>query len=151
MTTSGDNIKRFHKHVSSTSHLLETAVPMADVAMYTIKHTKRLIISHVPNKVKSDLFRVVVDYSKAKGNLIAFYIEPITARHLELNDDAEFNEANSLTYHLSMPNPQSSPSSKLIQQDTPLATNLSESEVRMNLRSRVLQRFNVGSSKKSIP
>jgi hypothetical protein len=149
MTTSGDNIKWFHKHVSSTYHLLETAVPMADVAMYTIKHIKRLIITHVSNKVKSDLFRVVVDYSKAKGNLIAFYIEPITARLLELNDDAEFNEANFLTYHLSMPNPQSSPSSKLIQQDTPLASNISE--VRMNVRSRVLQRFNVGSSKKSIP
>ncbi len=73
--------------------LLETAVPMADVAMYTIKPIKRLIISHVSNKVKSDLFRVVVDYSKATGNLIAFYIKPITARFLELNDDAEFNEA----------------------------------------------------------
>jgi hypothetical protein len=93
MTTSGDNIKWFHKHVSSTYHLLETAVPMADVAMYTIKHIKRLIITHVSNKAISDLFRVVVDYSKAKGNLIAFYIEPITACLLELNDDAEFNEA----------------------------------------------------------
>ncbi len=123
-------------------------MPMADVAMYTIKHIKRLIITHVSNKVKSDLFRVVVDYSKAKGNLIAFYIEPITARLLELNDDVEFNEANFLTHHLSMPNPQSSPSSKLIQQDTPLASNLSD--VRMNVWSRVLQRFNVGSSKKSI-
>ncbi len=70
---------------------------MADVAMYTIKHIKRLIITHVSNKVKSDLFRVVVDYSKAKGYLIAFYIEPITAHLLELNDDAEFNEANFLS------------------------------------------------------
>jgi hypothetical protein len=96
--------------------------------------------------VKSDLFRVVIDYSKAKGNLIAFYIEPITARLLELNDDAEFNEANFLIY---LPNPQSSPSSKLIQQDTPLASNISK--VRINVRSRVLQRFNVGSSTKSIP
>ena len=121
---------------------------MADVAMYTIKHIKRLIISHVSNKVKSDLFRVVVDYSKAKGNLVAFFIEPITTRLLELIDDEEFNQDAFLTYHLSMPNPQSSPSSELIQQDTPLASNLSE--VRMNVRSRVLQRFNVGSSKKSI-
>ncbi len=64
---------------------------MADVAMYTIKYIKRLFISHVSNKVKSDLFRVVVEYSKAKGNLIAFYIEPITARLLELIDDEEFN------------------------------------------------------------
>ena len=48
-----------------------------------------------------------------------------------------------------MPNPQSSPSSELIQQDTPLASNTSE--VRMKLRSRQLQIFNDGSSKKSIP
>ena len=123
-------------------------MPMADVAMFTIKHLKNLIITHVTKKVKSDLFRVVVDYNKAKGNLIAFYIEPITLRLLELIDDEEFNQDAFLTYHLSMPNPQSSPSSKLIQQDTLLASNLSE--VRMNVRSRVLQRFNVGSSKKSI-
>ncbi len=123
---------------------------MADVAMYTIKHMKRLCISHVSNKVKSDFFWILVlDYSKAKGNLIAFYLEPITVRLLELNDDEEFNEDNFLTYHLSMPNPQSSPLSKLIEQGTPLASNLSE--VRMKLRSRQLQRINVGSSKKSIP
>jgi hypothetical protein len=40
MTTSDDNIKWFHQHVSSTYNLLETAVPMVDVAMYTIKHIK---------------------------------------------------------------------------------------------------------------
>jgi hypothetical protein len=94
MTTSGDNIKWFHKHVSSTYHLLETSVPMADVAMYTIKHIKRLCITHVSNKVKSDFFWILIDYSKAKGNLIAFYIEPITACLLELIDDEEFNEDN---------------------------------------------------------
>jgi hypothetical protein len=79
MTTYGDNIHWFHKHVSSTYNLLETAVPMVDVAMFTIKHLKNLIITHVTKKVKSDLFRVVLDNSKAKGNLIAFYIEPIIA------------------------------------------------------------------------
>jgi hypothetical protein len=87
MTTTDDNIKWFHKHVSSTYNLLETAVPMADVAMYTIKHIKRLCLNHVSEKVKSDFFRVVVDYCQAKGSLIAFFIEPITARLLELIDD----------------------------------------------------------------
>ncbi len=150
MTTYGDNLKWFHKHVSSNYHLLETSVPMADVAIFTIKHLKNLIINHVTKKVKSDLFRVVVEYSKAKGNLIAFYIEPITSRLLELIDDEGFNRDNFMTYHLSILNPQSSPSSKLlIQQDTLLTSNLSE--VRMKLRSRQLQIFNVGSSKKSIP
>ena len=130
-------------------------MPMVDVAMYTIKHIKRLTLTHVSEIVKSDFFRVVINfYSKAKGNLIAFFIEPITAHLLDLIDDEEFDEANFMTYHLSMPIAvpgQSSPLSKLIQQDTPLASNLSESEVRMNVRSRVLQRFNVGSSMKSIP
>jgi hypothetical protein len=93
---------------------------MADVAMYIIKHIKRLI-------------RVIVDYSKAKGNLIAFYIEPITAHLLELIDDEEFNEDNFLTYHFFMPNSQSSPSSKIIEQDTPLTSNLSE--LSKNVRS----------------
>ncbi len=110
MTTSSDNIQWFHKHVSSTYHLLETSVSMADVAMYTIKHIKRLIITHVSTKVKSDLFRVVVEYSKAKGSLIAFYyIEPITTRLLELIDDEGFNQDNFMTYRLSILNPQSSP------------------------------------------
>ncbi len=92
MTTSGDNIKWFHKHVSSTYHLLETAVPMADVVMYTIKYIKRLALTHVSNKVDSDFFRILVDYSQAKGTLIAFCLKPITTRLLELIDDEEFNQ-----------------------------------------------------------
>jgi hypothetical protein len=42
MTTSDDNIKWFHQHVSSAYNILETAVPMVDVAMYTVKHIKSL-------------------------------------------------------------------------------------------------------------
>jgi hypothetical protein len=103
MTTSDDNIKWFHQHVSSTYNLLETAVPMVDVAMYAIKHIKRLCTSSVSHKVKSDLFREVVNYSQAKGNLIAFFIEPITARLLKLSYDEEFDQANFMRYHLSMP------------------------------------------------
>jgi hypothetical protein len=122
---------------------------MADVAMYTIKYIKRLTLTQVSEKVKSDFFMMLINYSKAKGNLVAFFIEPITTRLLELIDDEDLNQDAFLTYHLSMPNPQSSPSSELIQQDTPLASNTSE--VKMNVRSRQLQIFNVGSSKKSIP
>ena len=92
MTTSVDNIQWFHKHVSSTYHLLETAVPMADVAIYTIKYIKRLTLTQVSNKVKSDFFRMLINYIKAQGNLVAFFIEPITTRLLELIDDEEFNQ-----------------------------------------------------------
>jgi hypothetical protein len=99
MTTSDDNIKWFYQHVSSTYNLLETAVPMVDVVMYTIKHIKRLTLTYVSKNVKSDFFRVVINYSKAKGNLVAFFIEPITVRLLNLIDDEEFDVAKCMTYH----------------------------------------------------
>ncbi len=92
-------------------------MPMVDVAMYTIKHIKRLFISHVSEKVNSDFFRIVIEYSKSNGNLVAYYIELITARLLDLIEDDEFNVDNFMTYHLSMPNAipgQSSPLSNLI-------------------------------------
>jgi hypothetical protein len=50
-----------------------------------------------------------------------------------------------MAYHLSMPiavPQQSSPSSNLIEQDTPLTSNLSE--LSENVRSRQLERINVG-------
>jgi hypothetical protein len=99
-------------------------------------------------KVKSDFFRIVIEYSKSNDNLVAFYIEPITARLLDLIEDDEFNVDNFMTYHLSLPfglPGQSSPLSNLIEQDTPLTSNLSE--LSKNVRSRVLQRFNVGDPK----
>jgi hypothetical protein len=91
---------------------------------------------------------VVINYSKAKGNIIAFFIEPITKRLLELIDDEGFDGAKLMTYHLSMPIAvprQSSPLSNLIEQGTPLTSNLSE--LSKNVRSRQLQKINVGDSK----
>ncbi len=133
--------------------MLETAVPMVVVAMYTIKHIKRLFISHVSEKVKSDFFRIVIgEYSKSNGNLLAFYIEPITACLLDLIEDDEFNVDNFMTYHLSLPIAvprQSSPLSNLLEQDTPLTSNLSE--LSKNCRSRQLKRINVGDPKNTIP
>ncbi len=74
-------------------------MPMVDVVMYTIKHIKRLTLTYVSKNVKSDFFRVVINYSKAKGNLVAFFIEPITVRLLNLIDDEEFDVAKCMTYH----------------------------------------------------
>jgi hypothetical protein len=57
-----------------------------------------------------------------------------------------------MTYHLSLPigiPGQSSPLSILIEQDTPLTSNLSE--LSKNVRSRQLQRINVGDPKNAIP
>jgi hypothetical protein len=98
---------------------------MVDMATFTIKHIKRLFISHMSKKVKSDLFRIIFEYSMANGNLVAFYIKPITARLLDLFEDDEFNVDNFMTYHLSMPivvPEQSSPLANLLEQGT-LLTN----------------------------
>ncbi len=103
MTNSDDNIKWFHHHCLSHYNLLKTAMPMVNVAMYTIKYIKRLTLTHVSKKGKSDFFRMLINYSKAKGNLIAFFIEPITAPLLDLIDDEQFNEDKFMMYHLSMP------------------------------------------------
>ncbi len=127
-------------------------MPMVDVAMYTIKHIKIIFISHVSEKVKSDFFRIVIEYSKSNGNLVAFYIEPIIARLLDLIEDDKFNVDNFMTYHLSLPIAvpgQSSPLSNLFEQDTPLTSNFSE--LSNNVRLRRLQRINVGDPKNTIP
>jgi hypothetical protein len=102
MTNSDDNIKWFHQHYLSTYKWLETAVPMVDIATFTIKHIKRLCLSHVSKKVKSDFFKILLEYSKTNGNLVVFFIEPITACLVNLVEDDEFNVDNFMTYYLSM-------------------------------------------------
>jgi hypothetical protein len=144
MTNFDDNIKWFHCHCSSTYNWLETAMPMVDMATFTIKHIKRLTLSHVSEKVKSDFFRIKIEYSKANSNLVVFYIEPITARLLDLIEDDEFNLDNFMTNHLSMPTDvpeQSSPLANLLEQGTPLTNNLSEHTKKV--WSKQLQRIHV--------
>jgi hypothetical protein len=119
-------------------------VPMVDIATFTINHIKRLCLCHVSNKVKSDFFRIVLEYSKANDNLVVFFIEPITSHLLYLIEDDEFNVDNFMTYHLSMPinvPEQSSPLANLLEQGTPLTKNLSEHTNKV--WSRQLQRIHV--------
>jgi hypothetical protein len=71
--------------------MLESAVPMIDIAIFTIKHIKRLVITLVTNKVKADLFNIVAEYSKANGNLAAMFVEPIAACLLSLIDDDQIS------------------------------------------------------------
>ncbi len=94
-------------------------MPMVDIALFTTKHNKRLCLSHVSDKVKSDFFKILLDYSKAKGNYVVFYIELITARLLYLIEDDEFNVDNFMTFHLSI-------SSDVPEQPSPLANVLSQ-------------------------
>jgi hypothetical protein len=144
MTNADENIKWFHQHCSSTYNWLETAVPMVDIATLTIKHIKRLCLSHVSKKVKSDFFKILLDYSKAKGNLVEFNIEPIALCLLNLMDDDEFNVDNFVTYHLFMPivvPEHPSPLANLLEQGTLLTNNLSE-HAKKDL-SRQLKRIHV--------
>jgi hypothetical protein len=80
--------------------------------------------------VKSDFFKILFDYSKAKGNLFVFYIEPITVRLLYLIEDDElFNVDNFMTFHLSISSDvpeRPSPLANVLEQGTPLTNNLSE-------------------------
>jgi hypothetical protein len=103
---------------------------MVDIATFIIKHIKRLCLSHVSKRVKSDFFKILLDYSKAKGNLVVFYIELITSCLLNLIDDVDFNVDNFVTYHfLSMPivvPEHPSPLANLLEQGTPL-TNIYQS------------------------
>ncbi len=104
-------------------------MPMLDIALFTIKHIKRLRLSHVSKKVKSDFFKILLVYSKARGNLVVFYIEPITVPLLYLIEDDEFNVDNLMIYHLSLPSDvpeQPSPLANLLEQGTPLTNSLSE-------------------------
>ncbi len=129
MTNVDDNIKWFHHHCSSTYNWLETAMSMVAMATFTIKHIKRLFICQILEKVNSDFFRIILEYSKANGNLVSLYIKPITVHLLNLIEDDEFNVDNFLTYHLSMPiviPEQSSPMANLLEQGTSLTNNLSE-------------------------
>jgi hypothetical protein len=144
MTKADDNIEWFHQHCSSTYNWLETAMPMVDIATFTIKHIKILCLSHVSKKVKSDFFKILLDFSKANGNLVVFFIEPITLRLLNLIEDDEFSVDNFVMYHLSMPivvSEQSSLLANLLEQGTPLTNNLSEHA--RKVLSRQLQRIHV--------
>ncbi len=117
---------------------------MVDMATFTIKYIKRLFISNVSEKMKSDFFRIIIEYSKANGNLVVFYIEPITDRLLDLIEDDDFNVDNFMTYHLSMSidvPEQSSSLANLLEQGTPLTNNLSEHTKKV--WSRQLQRIHV--------
>ena len=69
---------------------------MVDIATFTIKHIKRLCLSHVSEKVKSDFFKILLDYSKTKGNLVVFFIEPITLHLLNLIEDDDASMSHSL-------------------------------------------------------
>ncbi len=102
---------------------------MVDIATFTIKHIKRICLSHISERVKSDFFKILLDYSKAKGNLVVIYIEPITSRLLTLMDNDEFNVDNFVTHHLSMPigvPEHPSPLENLLEQGTPMTNNLLE-------------------------
>ncbi len=129
MATSTDNLKWFNKHCSSHYHLLETALPMFDVAVFIMQHIERLSISYVSNKVRVDFLRIILIYAKSKDKLflLALYIEPIASRLMLLMDDEAFHVEKCIELHYSIM-ATASAATPLVsgEQATPLTINLSD-------------------------
>ncbi len=124
-----DNLNWFYEHCSSHHYLLETAMPMLDVAVFIIRHIKRLDISFVSNKVKADLVRLISDYTKAQGSKahLYVYIEPIAIMLLAVMDDEYFQHDKFIELHSSIM-ATASAATPLVsgEQTTPLTSNLSD-------------------------
>ena len=80
-----DNLKLFYNHCSSHHYLLETSLPMLDVAVFIIRHINRLDISFVSNKVKAKFSRLVSTYTKSKCSYKHMYI------YIETNRNSPFD------------------------------------------------------------
>jgi hypothetical protein len=61
-----ENLKWFYEHCASHHYLLETAMPMLDVAVFILHHIKKLDILFVSNQVKADLARSIVNFTKTQ-------------------------------------------------------------------------------------
>ncbi len=83
MTNADDNIKWFHQHCSSTYNWLETAVPMVDIATFTISTSKDFALVMSPKKLSQTSSRyyqitvrqmAILLYSSLNQSLCAFII-----------------------------------------------------------------------------
>ena len=75
---------------------------MLEVAVLIIQHVDRLCISYISNKVMPDLLRIISNYTKSKGNLLALYIEPIACCLMVLINDINFSVENFTRLHCSI-------------------------------------------------
>jgi hypothetical protein len=138
---SKDNLNWFLQHFNTKFHyILETDVPMYNVALMVMKHIIGLNILFVSNKVIDDLQRTIYDFTKSKSKHLMLYIKPIANRLMKLNGDNSFSVSNFKALHESImatsgaatsvvSGEQSGAAASPVisgEQNTPLTNNLSE-------------------------
>jgi hypothetical protein len=94
MADSKDKLNWFLQHCTKFHYLLETDVPMYNVALMIMKHIIGLNILFVSNKVIDDLKRTISDFTKSKSKHLMLYIEPITNCLMQLNGEDSFSVSN---------------------------------------------------------
>jgi hypothetical protein len=103
MANSKDNLNWFLQHCTKFHYLLETDVPMYDVALMIMKHIIGLNILFVFNKVIDDLQRTISDFTKSKSkHSLMLYIKPIANHLMQLNGDDSFSVSNFKALHESI-------------------------------------------------
>ncbi len=94
MADSKDNVNWFLQHCSKFHYLLETDVPMYNVALMIMKHIIGLNILFVSDKVINDLQRTISAFTKSKSKHLMLYIKPIANRLMQLNGDDSVSVCN---------------------------------------------------------
>jgi hypothetical protein len=102
MADSKDNLNWFLQHCTKFHYILETDVPMYDVALMVMKHIIGLNILFISNKVIDDLQRTISDFTKSKSKHLMLYIEPIAIHLMQLNGDDSFSVSNFKALHESI-------------------------------------------------
>ncbi len=84
-----DEFKWFYEHCASHHYLLETDMPMLDVAVAIMHHIEKLNNLFVSNKVKANLVRCVANVTKIQlfEAHLYMYIEPIAIMLLDVMAD----------------------------------------------------------------
>jgi len=105
-----ENLKWFYEHCASHHYLLETAMPMLDVAVFILHYIKNLDILFVSNQVKADLARSIVNFTKTQCSEkhLLVYVESITLMLLDLMADENFQHDKLSHIRLRKQNHQSS-------------------------------------------
>jgi len=125
-----ENLKWFYEHCASHHYLLETAMPMLDVAVFILHYIKNLDILFVSNQVKADLARSIVNFTKTQCSEkhLLVYVESITLMLLDLMADENFQHDKLLQYASIMATAGASVATPLLsgdEQNTPLTSNVS--------------------------
>jgi hypothetical protein len=124
-----DNLKWFYEHCSSHHYLLETAMPMLDVAVFIMDHIKILDILFVSNQVKANLVRSIANFTKTQCSEkhLLVYVESITLMLLDVMADENFQHDKLIELHASIMATGASavtPSASGEEQTTPLTSNV---------------------------